>query len=125
MASKTDVGSGSVSRGGRGAAAAESSNLASVPQIMYRSLQQTTIPPPNSGGGVSARARGVTNDRIPLQRLNNDDEYDEVNLGGGGGDNASDDLDEQGQREAKNKRSKRSKRKRKLSEKAPSALDEK
>ena len=117
----TDVGSGSVNTF-RAAAAAESSNLASVPQIMYRSLQQTTIPPPNSG--VSARAGGVTNDRIPLQRLNNDDEYDEVNLGGGGGDNASDDLDEQGQREAK-KRSKRSKRKRKLSEKAPSALDEK
>ena len=113
MASKTDVGVGSGS-----VAAVESSNLASVPQIMYRSLQQTTIPPPHQ-----QRAGGVTNDRIPLQRLN-EDEYDEVNLGGGG-DNASDDLDEQGQREAKNKRSKRSKRKRKLSEKAPSALDEK
>ena len=44
MASTTDVGSGSVSS--RGAAAGESSTLASVPQIMYRSLQQTTIPPP-------------------------------------------------------------------------------
>ena len=108
MASKTDVGVGSGS-----VAAVESSNLASVPQIMYRSLQQTTIPPPHQ-----QRAGGVTNDRIPLQRLN-EDEYDEVNLG----ENA-DDLDEQGQRELR-KRSKRSKRKRKLSEKAPSALEEK
>ena len=64
----------------------------------------------------------MTNDRIPLQRLNDDDEYDEVNLGGGG--ESVEDLDEQGQRELR-KRSKRSKRKRKLSEKAPSALDEK
>ena len=71
----TDVGSGSVNTF-RAAAAAESSNLASVPQIMYRSLQQTTIGPPNGSGGGAARA-GVTNDRIPLQRLN-DDEYDEV-----------------------------------------------
>ena len=106
----TDVGVGSTSSSLR---ESESSNLATVPRIMYRSLQQTTIP--------GNRAGGVTNDRIPLQRLN-DDEYDEVNLGGG--ENASEDLDEQGQREAK-KRSKRSKRKRKLSEKAPSALDEK
>ena len=120
MASTTDVGSGSVSRviGGRAGAAEESSTLASVPQIMYRSLQQTTIPPPTM---QQPRAGGVTNDRIPLRRLNNEDEYDEVNLGGGG--EAAEDVDEQGQQ--RKRRSKRSKRKRKLSEKAPSALDEK
>ena len=63
----------------------------------------------------------MTNDRIPLRRLNNEDEYDEVNLGSG---EAVEDADEQGQQQRK-RRSKRSKRKRKLSEKAPSALDEK
>ena len=95
----------------------ESSNLATVPRIMYRSLQQTTIP------AAASRAGGVTNDRIPLQRLN-DDEYDEVNLGGGGGGEAADLDSSEGQRELK-KRSKK-KRKRKLSEKAPSSiLDEK
>ena len=119
MASTTDVGSGSVSRviGGRAGAAEESSTLASVPQIMYRSLQQTTIPPPTM---QQPRAGGVTNDRIPLRRLNNEDEYDEVNLGGG---EAAEDVDEQGQQ--RKRRSKRARRKRKLSEKAPSALDEK
>ena len=118
MASTTDVGSGSVSRviGGRGAAE-ESSTLASVPQIMYRSLQQTTIPPPTM---QQPRAGGVTNDRIPLRRLNNEDEYDEVNLGGG---KAAEDVDEQVQQ--RKRRTKRTRRKRKLSEKAPSALDEK
>ena len=58
----TDVGSGSVIP--FRASAAEPSNLASVPQIMYRSLQQTTIPPPD---GRAAGRAGVTNDRIPLQ----------------------------------------------------------
>ena len=121
MASTTDVGSGSVSRviGGRAGAAEESSTLASVPQIMYRSLQQTTIPPPGIGM-QQPRAGGVTNDRIPLRRLNNEDEYDEVNLGGG---EAAEDVDEQVQQ--RKRRTKRTRRKRKLSEKAPSALDEK
>ena len=65
----------------------------------------------------------MTNDRIPLRRLNNEDEYDEVNLGGGA-EAAAEDVDEQGQQQRK-RRSKRTRRKRKLSEKAPSALDEK
>ena len=64
----------------------------------------------------------MTNDRIPLRRLNNEDEYDEVNLGSG--EAAAEDADEQGQQQRK-RRSKRTRRKRKLSEKAPSALDEK
>ena len=117
MASTTDVGSGSVSSRAGAAASGESSTLASVPQIMYRSLQQTTIPPPAM---QQPRAGGVTNDRILLRRLNNEDEYDEVNLGSG---EAAEDVDEQGHQ--RKRRSKRSKRKRKLSEKAPSALDEK
>ena len=105
----TDVGVGSTSSSSL--RESESSNLATVPRIMYRSLQQTTIP----AAAAASRAGGVTNDRIPLQRLN-DDEYDEVNLGGG----EAADLEQEPKKRSKKKR------KRKLSEKAPSSiLDEK
>ena len=49
---------------------------------MYRSLQQTPIPPAAASG---TRAGG---DRIPLKRLN-EDEYDEVPIDGGVGSDGS------------------------------------